>query len=382
MPNPEPEHCCAKCHDPRTSEDFLKNHLKPQLLGTPAHIVTEHDECAICRLAYGSENLAVMQVDHPYEVTGLPTCNHTFGRACIEQLIRVSENGYLHCPLCRANWCWVFGPKNGILDPMSLKHYYVERQMLIYSCDYIAAWDYFYPSVPKDIDVSRRYVHWEVEDEGMFYAMIRAILELPEYTERITRLQEQCKATLENPGFNPWDPAALLLVGVENPLAYTNWHADMATLIQAIFYAICRSPRGGRICNVLCEVYYAEEASLNEEELKHKAFEAAKDEWRAVQDEGDEEDFVDMLLEITWTYGECLRQDDNESSETASESLGGEEGQDGNSEEQFDHSEASEGVDDRLQGLEGGQEQNEPSKGREQREEVVEQEEARGQGER
>jgi len=378
-------YCCARCHHPPTTEDFLANHLTPKPSATRTHTVAEHDvdhECAICRLPYGSENLAVMQVDHPYQVTGHRTCNHTFGRACIEQLFRVSDNGYLRCPLCRAYWCWVFGLWNGVQDPISLQEYYVEKQQLIHSRDFWTTMDYVYPA---DMDVraeaSRKHSYWQLNHESTFRWVTRRELERPEFVERIAKLQEQCKATLKNPGFDPWDPSALLMVSVENPLAYTNWHALRETLVQAIFYAACRSPRGERICDVIYEVYYSDTSSLNEEELKQKAFNAAKDDWRVVWDDGDEEDFIDMLLEMTWAYGEYVRQEVDGSPDTASESSGGEEGQEENSEEQVEHKEASEGVVGRLEALGEGQEQTELSKGGEQREEVVEKDGERGQAE-
>jgi hypothetical protein len=77
------DRCCAKCHNPRTSEDFLKYHFKPLQQAQPSdspptvtanhHVEDENDECAICRNSYGSTNLVVMQLDTHHQVTGLPT---------------------------------------------------------------------------------------------------------------------------------------------------------------------------------------------------------------------------------------------------------------------------------------------------------------------
>lgn len=60
----------------------------------------------------GSEKLSLMKLDHAYYVTGIGGCPHMFGRACVEQIVRNYDGGWLHCPFCRADWCYVISDDN------------------------------------------------------------------------------------------------------------------------------------------------------------------------------------------------------------------------------------------------------------------------------
>jgi hypothetical protein len=265
--------CCAKCHNPRTSEDFLKYHFKPLQQAQPSdspptvtanhHVEDENDECAICRNSYGSTNLVVMQLDTHHQVTGLPTCRHVFGRACIEQLIRLTDDGPVRCPMCRTQWCYKTSltDRNAYLAPYPLGQipYYIEKQMRIYYLDYTTMYLQMYntPNYEQGLDMTSCIFlqEWEARE------MIHHLLEQDEFQEEIAVFREKCTATLENPGFDPWDPDALLIVGLGNALSFNNWHADKSTIEQAIFYASLRSPRGMRICSTAYEVYAAAEAN-------------------------------------------------------------------------------------------------------------------------
>lgn len=157
MSEPDSErHRCEKCHAVPTPEDFLKYHFKLSLTPIAATLaygdmkVADDDgeevgqeECAICPEPYGSENLVVMKHDVPYQVTGRSDRRHTFGHACVEQLIRTFDGGLIPCPLCRVPWCYTFGDYKRDDEPESFYAYLVEREMRLYCNDYTIMYDLF-----------------------------------------------------------------------------------------------------------------------------------------------------------------------------------------------------------------------------------------------
>lgn len=343
-----PLSCCTKCHDPRTSEDFLKHHFKPtsppatedtSSQGQPNLSTTLEDDhdCSICRLPYGSENLTVMMRDHPCQVTGLSTCRHTFGIACIKNLMRTHGHGWVRCPLCRTDWCYNMTSQDpGAIqsEPSeSLRQYYTERAMLVYGAGYQRAFAFLYgdsahsgirkrdPALPFGPFAYERDEIIDYEHKTML--AIYQQFNTETWRRDIEKLAESTDtATLDDPGFDPWDPAALFMVGVANPISFTNWNTDTRTLVQAFYYAMERSQRGMRICQSSVEDFkkslqYALQ-NFNEQETFNicdytgatffelllplhldayvKAMEVAMDEWHRVRDEGDIEAFVTMVL--------------------------------------------------------------------------------------
>jgi hypothetical protein len=249
-------------------------------------IADEEEECAICQRTYGGENLAVMKLDSHHQVVGLADCRHVFGRACIEQVIRLTETDFVRCPLCRTQWCYVIGDEDVGIDPPGLIHYYTLRTALIGACDYTTVRKHLWAHPGYGPHVSQRSTS-AFAIERKFRTDFRRSLESPEFVEKISKLREACKATLQNPGFDPWDPDVLLMVSIQNPLAFTNWHADIATITQACFHAICRSFRGRRILDTFYSVNGGKWLNQHDVCRKEEVLKAAKEEWRLVQDEGE-----------------------------------------------------------------------------------------------
>jgi hypothetical protein len=71
------EQCCEKCDIPRTYEQFITNHTIP----LPTSTSGEKDDCIVCRLPYGSENLTFHMLDVALRAVNLPGCTHIFGAA-------------------------------------------------------------------------------------------------------------------------------------------------------------------------------------------------------------------------------------------------------------------------------------------------------------
>jgi hypothetical protein len=92
------ERCCEKCDIPRTYEQFIANHT----ISLPPSISGEEDDCMICRLPYGSENLTFHMLDVALRVVNLPGCTHIFGATCIRNL--GTPFTISCCPLCRTKW--------------------------------------------------------------------------------------------------------------------------------------------------------------------------------------------------------------------------------------------------------------------------------------
>ncbi|KAF2003848.1 hypothetical protein P154DRAFT_73025 [Amniculicola lignicola CBS 123094] len=100
--------CCDSCSQPRSKEQFCKNHLLPWIpLSTEEEQEANHDPshhiCPICQLPYGSTNETNNTIDTPHRITGLP-CTHLFGIACIQQIFSKEYPGFNRCPLCRLEW--------------------------------------------------------------------------------------------------------------------------------------------------------------------------------------------------------------------------------------------------------------------------------------
>lgn len=289
-----------------TPEDFLKYHFKP--CATPAAVeppstldtacpAAEGDddvECAICQQPYGSENLAVMQRDAKYGVTGYPNCNHMFDRACVKQLIRLTEKSWVRCPLCRAEWCYIYDDDDSESHPLALRHFYTEKTILLYALDYASLRYYLYHEPEYEasrldgtsvgdgisaIEMIEGAVAWRSE--------FRDALHTPKFAARLAELRYNCSATLDNPGLDPWDPCVLLPGGSQNEYAYTNWHADTDMLAQVLTHAMSSSRRGFRVIGGLIgqlDSWTAKDPlSFGDE-----AFEIGKKSWKVVRADDDE----------------------------------------------------------------------------------------------
>ncbi|KAI2478750.1 hypothetical protein Ptr902_09716 [Pyrenophora tritici-repentis] len=88
--------CCAFCSNPRSSEEFIKNHVR-------THVEPPEDstECCICLTPWGTVDTRICVPDVPNQIVNLPGCTHTFGWCWIVKII--AEDGTC-CPLCRTPW--------------------------------------------------------------------------------------------------------------------------------------------------------------------------------------------------------------------------------------------------------------------------------------
>jgi hypothetical protein len=136
-------------------------------------------------------------------------------------------------------------------------------------------------------------------------------------------------ATTDVPAFDPCNPSALLLVCGSNPLSFTNWNADVRAIIQVFLHAMIYSPRGARIFGTYRETFiavtipeldkldiiYADDINLRQslgkfrpicENGHERSMRAAMDDWRVVHDEGDNETFISLMLDLA---EECYRNE-------------------------------------------------------------------------
>jgi hypothetical protein len=263
-----------------------------------------------------------MKLDTPYRVTGIPHCSHVFGFACIEQHIRLTSAGWVQCPLSRANWCYICSADDCASHPPCLWAYYTEKTMLLYALDYATVRYFLYSEPEYDglrlLETTNWYGVQRMNTAWMFRDRYRDKLQTPGFEKRLQELRVTCKETLEEPGFDPWDMAALGLEGCANPLAFTNWHADTETLFQAIVHAFYHRPRGNRIQLAFCQDVKSEACKGGDGiPCRDLVFTESMKAWSVVRAEDDEEDFTRFMLELSWSccvvYKSEMSLDGNES---------------------------------------------------------------------
>jgi hypothetical protein len=98
MPSPPanaPDKCCDRYSPRRTCQQFLRNHVKQNVP------VAKGDDCRICWNDYGAMDVAQGVLEIACQIVGIAGCNHTFGLACIKQIM---YSGTMLCPLCSTAW--------------------------------------------------------------------------------------------------------------------------------------------------------------------------------------------------------------------------------------------------------------------------------------
>lgn len=138
------------------------------------------------------------------------------------------------------------------------------------------------------------------------YLRLRDLMSSPEATERVHQLRQGCRVTLENPKFDPWESGVQLMVSCQNPLAFTNWRADIETMIRVCWHAIFRSAQGRRICDTdrLVDTYqtFTLRDEVLEDELKSESkwVRQARLEWEVVQNDSDCVEFIELIVQLAW----------------------------------------------------------------------------------
>jgi hypothetical protein len=149
MPNPLPEF---------QIQNFLSRHTLSLAIRSLPTGSPQDRECPICQNRYSDPPVSYAHPDCPSDVPEyacqVTTCNHIFGRRCLEKHIR-DGNPWSHtCPMCRK--AWLTAPNRGRTEVMG----HIERAL----------------NSLASLEVSDVEVRREVENVEQALAMIRDVL--------------------------------------------------------------------------------------------------------------------------------------------------------------------------------------------------------------
>jgi hypothetical protein len=230
------EQCCEKCDIPRTYEQFIANHTIP----LPPSTSGEEDDCIICRLAYGSENLTFHMLDVALRVVDLPGCTHIFGAACIRNLgIPFTTRC---CPLCRTKWWNERVTYTDDVDEQT-KHKEAETVARGWQTDYNTA-RYAIYGEPKYADIQPPQGLDQLRLMLRTRDWIKKVVQTDTIQKHIQELQEKHDITLAEVAY---DPAKVVEENLMvDPFAFNNYYLHSVAMSFAIFRTLI-SQRGTRL---------------------------------------------------------------------------------------------------------------------------------------
>lgn len=265
MANNSTQSCCAGCSNPRTSDDFLKNHVKYDPNPTT-------DECPVCQEPWNSESLAQNIKDEPMKIVGIDGCKHPFsiGAGCLASIISSGGNT---CPFCRTKW-------------------YQETN----ENSELPIWE-----PPYETEISG------MEDRQFdFIATMRPIAYI---------LDEMARNLPSN--FNPhlYDPCTNASEDYTqgNPFTFCNWQAPKVTIVRVIRKA-WESQLGQRLLDMFHKQLYdlpEWTTEADEPSCIDQVFTGVVDEWIAWYGDEDIFDFTNLFLLFAWNVFRVRRYSNN-----------------------------------------------------------------------
>jgi hypothetical protein len=304
-------------------ETFITDHVE-EVQFTP----DSDEECPICRLSYGSENLTVCMRDVPVRIVGIPGCNHIFGKACITQISKEGSRNL--CPLCRTQWYKSLN-LHTITNPDELctvVNTFTQR----FSCDLNTARGIVFacnPAIamgimrldsgavwPNIVPMALENINRQKEVLGRVFTALKD----RRISATIEAFQDKCDIGFDDTGYNPV-VHGLLGNQLVNPFSFRNYHISDAGLVDAVTECL-RSWRGRHFEAHFGQVHEDEVKRLLQFEslvspatiesllspatiesllspAKISLFLRVETEWLAKM-EGDESDFIRLLMEVLW----------------------------------------------------------------------------------
>ncbi|CAE7207444.1 hypothetical protein PTTW11_09704 [Pyrenophora teres f. teres] len=205
--------CCASCSTPRTSQEFIRNHIR-------THIEPpDSDECRICWLPFGTVDTRVCVPDVACQIVNFPGCSHIFGWCCI---LKTIADGGTCCPMCRTAW---FAASS---DSPAHKLNTVCSLASRVSIDLISVRYYLFGEPALDAQVSD--IMWSVVCRaGDKFKLIAQVMRTAKMADLVEDLADTQPSAVDHRLRDPYTMRQELYYG-HNPFTFRNWQVSEGVL--------------------------------------------------------------------------------------------------------------------------------------------------------